>query len=231
MPKSRVAHPPRKRRGRTYDERLIDRLLLLFTIGDLNMRGIYPGRVKLQKLVFLSEREMLGLRIKGFNYNFIKLDIGPYSDELSRDLELLQERNLIVYDKERSVFILTDKGRDLLMKLSDVIRENKDILSIIRHVNEEHGYKSLDELLDHVYSLKRPLKGKKIPIRDIPPRTPLLKRIREEKAKQTFKIGAEALEILAAEVGVELFRDVLTLSDKIKAAIWRRISKRETHVR
>jgi len=218
----------KRRRGRTHDERLIDRLLLLYAIEDLNKRKICPNYVKIQKLIFLSERRMLGQRIKGFNYNFIKLDIGPYSDELRHDIELLLNKGLILYDREIGGFILTEKGRALLMKLSNVICENDDILSIVRSVNEEWGCKSINELLDYVYSLKRPLKGKKVLIRDVPHRTPLLRRMKESRAKKVFKIDTVALEILTEEVGVELLEDILKLSDKIKDAIWRRISRKNT---
>ena len=50
-----------RKRGRSEEERLADLLLLLYLISDANKKNfIILGETKLQKLVFLAERRMLG---------------------------------------------------------------------------------------------------------------------------------------------------------------------------
>jgi len=198
-----------RRVGRSLEEQLADRLLLLYTLKDLNERGARVYVTALQKLVFLAEREMLVSRIKGFNYNFVRLDFGPYSTELKRDLVTLMTCGLVKDDPERG-YVITKKGRELLERLRPLLERNNDILDIIRSVNERCGCMRLEDLLSHVYSLPRPLKGPKEPIEKVKLRTPLLRRISTSRAEKVLAMESWELRLLsvATEPEVEELRFV-----------------------
>ena len=78
--------------GRTPEERIVDKFLVLYTIGDA---GNSLGDTVIQKLTFLSTLKMSKQGHKGFNYSYIKLDYGPYSSELSIDVAELEKANVI----------------------------------------------------------------------------------------------------------------------------------------
>jgi len=185
-----------KRRGRSEEEKLTDLLLLLYLIWNSQKRGyVILGETKLQKLVFLAERQMLGKRYKGFNYNFARLDFGPYSSELKRDLNLLLECNLVI-DDPRKGFVVSRKGEVVLKEVSPLFERYKEFLEIIEEVNEKYAGLSLDELLELVYSMSRPLKGARVTIGEVKHRTPLLRRIEERRASKVFRLGVKEQLIL-----------------------------------
>ena len=192
-----------RRVGRSLEEQLADRLLLLYTLKDLNERGARVYATALQKLVFLAEREMLASRIKGFNYNFVRLDFGPYSSELKKDLVTLMACGLVKDDPERG-YVITEKGKELLERLRPLLERNDDILDIIRSINERYGHMSLDELLSYVYSLPRPLKGPKEPIEKVKLRTPLLRRINASRAKKVLAMEPRELRLLSVATNPEV---------------------------
>ena len=192
-----------KRAGRSLWEQLADRLLLLYTLKDLNGRGARVYETALQKLVFLAEREMLASRVKGFNYNFVRLDFGPYSSELKKDLVALMACGLVKDDPERG-YVITEKGRELLGRLGSLLERNDDILHIIRSVNERYGYMSLRELLSHVYSLPRPLKGPREPIEKVKLRTPLLRRLNASRARRVLDMRPDELRLLSVATDPEV---------------------------
>gem|GEM_PF-1110944 len=185
-----------RRRGRDHKEKLVDLLLLSYLIIDAYSRGkAIREETRLQKLVFLAERMMLARKIKAFNYNFVRLIFGPYSDELRRDLALLLECG-ILRDDPREGLVPTEKGLELVKLMNDVLHRHGEVIDIIHNVNEEYADIPLDRLLEYVYSLRRPLKGPRMRIRDVRIRTPLLKRITRERARLVFEIPGEAIRIL-----------------------------------
>ncbi len=198
---------------RSMHEKITDELLLLYMLDVAERLGIrIHEETRLQKLVFLAEREMLGRRYKGFNYNFIRLDYGPYSRDLRKDLETLLRAGVIKDDDARG-FILTDKGRELLRRLSKFFERNSDVLHIILKVLNEYGRLPLDQLLKEVYDLPRPLKGPEVKIRDVKMRTPLLRRLKEERAEAVIDLrhGEFKLARILLDPDVEevRFREVM----------------------
>lgn len=113
--------------------------------------GKLNGKTKLQKLVFLAEMEK-GLENK---YKFEKYNYGPYSFELTDDLDALKQFGLIEVIVENfstddfqgkiHKYKLTKKGEKALNNLSN------DFLDPINKVSNEWGSESLDEILDYVY--------------------------------------------------------------------------------
>jgi len=185
-----------RKRGRSYEEKLVDLLLLSYLIIDAYKRKkAIKEETRLQKLVFLAERIMLAKRIKAFNYNFIRLIFGPYSDELRRDLALLLECD-ILYDDPHKGLVPTEKGLKLMELMKNILSEYREIINIIHDVNEKYADAPLDKLLEYIYNLERPLKGPKISIKNVKIKTPLLRRIPEERAQLTLKIPIEKMKIL-----------------------------------
>jgi len=131
---------------------IVNKLLLLYLIN--RGEGRLREETRLQKLVFLSERHMLGKRMRGFTYVFIKLLYGPYSRELARDLENLDTLNYVDYSPGRGYFV-TLRGKKISEKFSHVIMQNKNFFEIIDDVIDKFSLKELKELLEYVYNLPR----------------------------------------------------------------------------
>ena len=185
--------------GRTSVEKLVDKLLLLYLIDDVSERTPFVTKTKIQKLVFISEREMLTNSEKGFNYYFIKLPHGPYSAELDNDL--MRARNSLVQSEIVGIeptgrganIIPTRRCVNILRDFNDLIERNQIFVQRISDINRRFGILGFKRLLKAVHHMQSPLhkyrKGKRPPtIASLPLRTPLLKRIPEEMASKTFSI-------------------------------------------
>ena len=89
---------------------VINKLLLLYLIERArNYGGIFED-TRLQKLVFLSERSMLGRGLRGFTYVFIRLLYGPFSRELDNDKAALGDAQLIDYSCDRGYYVFRKGG-------------------------------------------------------------------------------------------------------------------------
>ena len=120
-----------KIKRRDIDEIAIDRLLLLYLIKEAN-RYVALGRTRLQKFAFLSEYKMLSNKIKGLNLKFFRWNIGPMSEEVYQDCEVLCRVGLI--NGTEWPIALTEFGKRFLTSFLDVIRKkrnNERILEII----------------------------------------------------------------------------------------------------
>jgi len=137
------------RRGRTPEEVLIDRFLLLYLLNQVP-EGI--GDTALQKLGYLSQFEMHKQGHKGFNYTFIKLPYGPYSEDLSRDVEDLQAKRIITGFKHKP----TMKGCNILNNFNHLIDQNITLTDKIKRVNISYSRYDRDTLVDIVHKMCNP---------------------------------------------------------------------------
>lgn len=137
------------RRGRTPEEVLIDRFLLLYLLNQVP-EGI--GDTALQKLGYLSQYEMQKQGHKGFNFTFIKLPYGPYSEDLSRDVEDLQDKRIITGFKHKP----TMKGINILNNFNHLIDQNITLMDKIRRVNTSYSRYDRDALVDIVHKMRNP---------------------------------------------------------------------------
>lgn len=138
--------------GSLLPKRMLNLLFLLSKASKVD------SKTKLQKLVFLIDKE------KGINigYSFRPYIYGPYSFELSDDLDVLKSLQLIQVEAEefetidspfvgkKLTFSLAAKGKELLDKNTQLFSETqeKDIVSIISEWNE----KPLSIIISYVYS-------------------------------------------------------------------------------
>lgn len=133
--------------------------LLLLTILHA-VGGIIKGATKLEKLVFLLEREY-GVPLKDF-FKYFKYLYGPYSPDVMRSSYILAYYYFINIDEKvyprdvkgekewvLRIFRLTDKGRDFAKELyDDLDKEIKEKIFELRRFNKM----STREILDYVYA-------------------------------------------------------------------------------
>jgi len=176
------------KRGRTIEEKITDRFLLIFLIADAR-RGI--GDTKLQKLAFLSEFDMKLQGRKGFNYNFIKLDFGPYSSDLVQDVLVLEKLGLITKFAHKP----TQKGVKTLEAFQYLIENNPIFIEKIQQINSQYSSIERDALVKIVHSLKNPERPG-LTIHDTKPRHYILKRTRYWKEERAFQLDERAIASL-----------------------------------
>ena len=189
--------------GRTSVEKLTDQFLLLYLINDVSKRTPFVPETKVQKLTFISEREMLSNSEKGFDYYFIKLLYGPYSPELDNDLHTLVQSEIVeaVPTGRGADIVPTGRGANILRDFKDLIERNQIFVRRILDINRRYGILGFKRLLNSVYHMQSPLhkyrRGRRPPtIASLPLRTPLLKRISGEMASKTFSVTPEEVEDL-----------------------------------
>lgn len=178
------------RRGRTLEEVMTDKLLLLYLLNDANRR---IGVTKVHKLTFLSERDMKLQGEKGFNFNFIKLEWGPYSSDLKGDLKELEDCNII----SGSSHLPTKHGRLILENFQYILERNHSILRKIQDVNREYAHVDRDRLVKIVHGMINPERPW-MTIHNTPSRSYILKRLKiayENRAIQLTESEIASLEI------------------------------------
>ena len=178
------------RRGRTLEEHLADRFLLLYLLDDAN---IGMGVTKIHKLTFLSEVDMNLEGRKGFNFNFVKLDYGPYSQDVKYDINFLVKCGFV----KKRIHWLTQKGTMILDNFEEIRDKNTNFLEKIQEVNRVYAHIPRDRLVHLVHQMPNPLRPW-MTIEETPERKYLLKRLRfahQDRVFQLSKSDAESLEI------------------------------------
>lgn len=175
---------------RSFEEQVLDKLLLIYLIEKANK--YINGMTKLQKIVFTSEWTMVNKKIKAFNYDIFKYKQGPYSFQLEEDIKYLEKNNLIEIEK---VITVTDRGKEILLRLKDNIKRNRNVVRIIDSIVETLSRKNLDDILKMVYGAEFKLPdGRIMKINDIPIETLMIKKLKEGEAKEKFTIPEEWVE-------------------------------------
>jgi len=169
------------KRGRTLEDRITDKFLLLYLIDDVES-GV--GDTKLQKLAFLSELDMILQGRKGFNYNFFKMPFGPYSGELKKDVADLTKCGIITHLSHAS----TRRGQKILEAFNHLLENNSDIISKIQGVNKFHAHLERDFLVDKVHEMPNPMRPS-ISIDKTKHGTYLLKRMKLAFIDRIFQIS------------------------------------------
>ncbi|PHF91585.1 type II toxin-antitoxin system antitoxin SocA domain-containing protein [Bacillus wiedmannii] len=109
------------------------------------------GKTRLQKLVFETEKRT---RKKGstqtFNYKFIRWHYGPYSRELTEDIEFLVSKELVIKQNGMESYKLTPTGAKHLDRSSKIISQLFDESTMQETIEELLNF-PLSSLLDKVY--------------------------------------------------------------------------------
>lgn len=135
-----------------------DVLLLLYLMdkpaADLSGKTPLLAKIKLLKLVFLAEKEMVEKRLKGFNFFFNIYKRGPSSKELLRMIDDLRAQGLIAFDEAKRAFVVTEKGKELVQEFSASVQDNTQFYSVIDSIIEKFGALTPEQILDKVYSME-----------------------------------------------------------------------------
>ncbi len=179
-------------------EEAADNLLLLYMISRLPI----PGITKLEKLVFLAEKDLHEKKIKAFNYLFYRWDHGPYSRGLYDDFDRLKAAGLI--KKSGWTWILTSRGWAFLDYFSSELKRNPQIVDLLNEIIETEGPKRTQDLLKEIYSLCI----ENVSIRDIPKGRRLLKKLEDEEASEAFILGPAKAATFNIERNAELLQSL-----------------------
>jgi len=136
-----------------------DTLLLLFLLqqgGDkICGKNSFDAKIKLMKLVFLAEMEMVSKRLKGFNFFYNIYKHGPSSMELLQLVDDLEARKFINYDSENVIYSLTPKAKRVVSDFkAEVGPSSKEFFEVISKIIEENASLSTQDLLKKVYEMK-----------------------------------------------------------------------------
>jgi hypothetical protein len=80
---------------RTEIQELKDRFALWLLLSELKKNGMVTQKLKLQKLVYLSDIFGTVFARKPTNYTFIVYDLGPFSKEVTTDMDLLVSKGIV----------------------------------------------------------------------------------------------------------------------------------------
>jgi len=194
----------RKLMVRTFKDKATDYFLTAFLVNNAftrwNIRFLQD--TKLQKLIFLSEKSMIEQCEKGFNFYFIKLTHGPFSEELKNS-----------YDNFSQIKFLNDFGlkptvhtRMILEDFQDVIKRNQVFFKKIDEVNEQYARMPLEKLLKIIYAM--PWGRGTRTIADLPLHTPILYPMKPERISLEFKITDDEAEDLLMNFDPEAIHDL-----------------------
>jgi len=114
-------------------------LLILYIVNKIK------GKTKLQKLVFLLDKELK--IIKDHKYNFIKYRYGPFSKELIQDIEILILAGFINIEEEIKeingeeitipIYTLTARGQKIAQKIyNNLTKHEKEKIEKLNYYNK-----------------------------------------------------------------------------------------------
>lgn len=204
--------------ARTIREKAIDHLLTIYLINDVFSRKnlhLLPS-TKLQKLVFLSEKQMIDKREKGFNFYFIKLVHGPFSQELENDLGKLVQDGFIS-DLGLKPMV---NAKLILEDFQDVIDRNQTFFKKINTVNDNFACMPLQQLLTIIYAMPWG-RGKGQTIADLPQRKPMLYPMKPEIVATEFEITDNEAEDLLMNFDPDAIKDLSGAMKDAREGRWR----------
>lgn len=199
------------RRGRTLEEVFTDKFLLLYLLSDANRR---MGVTKIHKLTFLSERDMKLQGEKGFNFNFIKLEWGPYSSDLKKDIEEFKDCGII----NVSTHMPTKHGRLILENFQHILEKNQSIVRKIQHVNSEYAHIDRDRLVKIVHSMINPERPW-MTIHNTPSRSYILKRLKIAHENRAIQLTDSEIASLEIYFEPELFASLRSALEEAKVKV------------
>lgn len=180
-----------------------DILLLLYLINkannDISGEDILKAKIKLMKLVFLSELAMIDKKLKGFNFFFNLYTHGPSSKELLKLLDDLENRGLVDFNKSDFIFHISEKGK---ITVEDFIsKENEDFFKIIDDTLKEYGKLTSDKIVETVYKMDiKPMYSEETinigkAVKESPKKR-LLMRLDKDEAKKELSVSDSWIETI-----------------------------------
>jgi hypothetical protein len=200
-----------KEKFRNPEEAIVDKVLLLYLIKKAEEKGRIWGITKLMKLAFFAEREMVKDRVKGFNYNFYRWHLGPFTPEVYEDLEYLIENELVA---EQEGIGVTNQGAEILMDVEGLLKENKGVLEYIDELMGKYAGEGSGALMKSAYESEVEIMPFKIKakVRDVPIGYDLVTKLNETEAGDVFEINdawLETLDILLDKRAYESLKEAM----------------------
>lgn len=200
-----------KEKIRNPEEAIVDKVLLLYLIKKAEEKGRIWGITKLMKLAFFAEREMVKDKVKGFNYNFYRWHLGPFTPEVYEDLEYLIENELVA---EQEGIGVTNQGAEILMEVGGLLKENKDVLEYMEKLMGKYASEGTGELMKSAYESEVEIMPFKIQakVRDVPIGYNLVTKLDETEARDVFEINdawLETLELVLDRSAYESFKEAM----------------------
>lgn len=177
----------------------VNNLLLLYLIDETNSKGFLDEHLKLQKLVFLIQKNLNQKKLKGFSYNFFRWEKGPFSAGVANDLKLLSKNGFVKWDDKK--IYLTKEGKRVLVDCKEIFEQNSIFNKTIDDITDKYSNVPANDLKNLVYQLNMfvPIIRKVMPIEKIPKRRLILFKPQESKMKQFFEMDEDweaTLELL-----------------------------------
>ena len=120
------------------------------------------GRTRLQKMVFLMQKELEQRDQSGtvgLEYDFIPYDYGPFSKELYDDLDAMIEQEFVDDTEEplrsgkvKYIYEIEDDGEELVDSESESWEDVDAIMQLAREIKKNYNNMLLSELIEYVYS-------------------------------------------------------------------------------
>jgi len=186
-------------------ERAINNLLLLHVIEETNKKGQLEKNLKLQKLVFLIEKNLIQRKIKAFTYQFFRWHQGPFSAGINADLNLLSKHGLIKWDDNK--IYLTKEGKQVLSSCKELIDKNSILDKSFNPILDKYSKADPEKLKNYVYQINMfiPILRKVMPIEKIPKRRIILFKPPDKRMVHFFEMNESwgaTLELLLNKRGL-----------------------------
>lgn len=190
---------PVDREGLTH--KIVDRLLTLYLYDRVSQQSKMYGDVKLQKLVFLSEKRMLENLERGYHYRFFRWEHGPMSRGVYEDHDFLQSNGLVSEESRQ----ISERGREVLREAQDLLDQNSEFVAPIESVVDEYGSESGRQLKQLVYDMEvSPLTlDRSLRVGDIPEGVDIYFPLPDHLASNTFDIDDGWIETLSVMFDTE----------------------------
>ena len=189
---------------RTIPEMLVDRALLLTLYVQAARTGSVGDKLKAQKLAFLAAYPLFVKRIKAFNLEFYRYDLGPISTAIYENWSVYDELGLLPL--KGNEFGAPSKIASELVDdfVAEVLArpKNRLVRDRIAKVALEFGRATTGAILDHVYGLKAATieDPSKRPIREIPKYEHFTRVLDEGEAAAIMVVDSPWIDTLAIEL-------------------------------
>jgi len=137
---------------------LVNKILMLYVIEKANkIPPFLRGKIKFQKLFFLSELTVEQDRIQALTFGYFRYTLGPFSKSLLETFEDMEEHGLVKGGLSGN-FELTKEGQYLfeVIESSGLYKANSDTIKIIDETIKKHGTKDGIALENMIYNIKIP---------------------------------------------------------------------------
>lgn len=138
------------------------RKLLPLALMYVNDGEPIEGRTRLQKMVFLMQKELEKRDQSGavrLEYDFIPYDYGPFSKELYDDLDAMIDQEFVDDTEEplrsgkvKYIYEIGNDGEELVDSEAEKWKDVDAIMQLAQEIKQEYNDMLLSELIEYVYS-------------------------------------------------------------------------------